>query len=84
MLSVAALRATARCSGVSISPVAAWGLSNCPLMNITRSMRPTLSSIVATEIFPADISGSTFSGTSHPPPFPAACVFGFFSQSFIG
>ena len=84
ILSVDALRARARCSGVSISPVAACGLSNWPLTNITRNMRPTLSSIVAVDILPDDISGSTFSGTSQPPPLPDACVSGFASHAFMG
>ena len=84
MLSSEALRAKARCFAVSISPVAVCGLSNCPLTKITRRMWPTLSSIVAVEIFPDLTSGSTFSGASQPPPLPAAIVSGSLSHSSIG
>src|SRR5208282_6279433 len=38
----------------------------------------------AADILPSDISGSTFSGTSQPPPLPASSVFGRFNHSSMG
>ena len=84
MLSVAPCSATAACAGVFTSPPPACGWSKMPLKKITRRMRPTLSSSVASVMLPAFTSASTLSAVSQPAPLPAACVAGMASQFFIG